>query len=167
MEGVVHPMTWDGFPLDFRAGFRMMRTPGLGWVMISGLNMFVEKILPSAIVRDLPPGEMDHYRVPYPTARSRKPDRVWPRELPIDGSPADVHEIVNGYSHWLGKTQTPMLMFHATPGGTMGPKEVASCRQTIQYLEVVDIGKGIHFLKEDNPHLIGEKLAEWSARLPA
>ncbi len=166
MEGIVRPMTWAGFPPDFRTGFRMMRTPGLGWMMISGLNMFVAKILPSAIVRDLTPAEMDHYRAPYPTARSRKPVRVWPCEIPIDGSPSDVHEIVSAYSRWLGETQTPMLMFYATPGGTIGPKEVEWCRQTIQNLEVVDIGKGIHFLQEDNPHLIGQRLEEWLARLP-
>ncbi|WP_170565375.1 haloalkane dehalogenase [Ruegeria atlantica] len=167
MEGVVRPMIWAGFPPDFRAGFRMMRTPGLGWMMISGLNMFVEKILPNAIVRDLTPQEMSQYRAPFPTARSRKPVRVWPCEIPIDGTPSDVHEIVSTYSRWLGKSQTPMLMFYATPGGTIGPKEVAWCHQTIQNLEVVDIGKGIHFLQEDNPHLIGEKLEEWLGRLPA
>ncbi len=167
MEGVVRPMSWAGFPPDFRTGFRLMRAPGLGWMMISGLNMFVEKILPSAIVRDLAPQEMSQYRAPFTTARSRKPVRVWPCEIPIDGTPSDVHEIVSAYSRWLGETQTPMLMFHATPGGTIGTKEVAWCHQTIQNLEAVDIGKGIHFLQEDNPHLIGEKLEEWLARLPA
>ncbi|MFY2824196.1 haloalkane dehalogenase [Ruegeria sp. MALMAid1280] len=167
MEGVIRPMTWAGFPPGFRAGFRMMRTPGLGWIMISGLNMFVEKILPSAIVRDLTPQEIGNYRAPFSTARSRKPVRVWPCEIPIDGTPTDVHDIVSAYSRWLGETQTPMLLFHATPGGTIGPKEVEWCRQTIRNLEVVDIGKGIHFLQEDNPHLIGEKLEEWLARLPA
>lgn len=166
MEAVIRPMTWAGFPPDFRAGFRMMRTPGLGWVMIAGLNMFVEKILPSAIVRDLTPQEMELYRAPFPTARSRKPVRVWPCEIPIDGSPSDVHEIVSTYARWLGETQTPMLMFHASPGGTIGADEVAWCRQTIRNLEVVDIGAGIHFLQEDNPHMIGAKLEDWLDQLP-
>ncbi len=166
MEGVVRPMSWAGFPPDFRAGFRMMRTPGLGWAMISGLNMFVEKILPSAIVRDLTPQEMEHYRAPFPTPRSRKPLRVWPCEIPIDGTPADVHDIVSGYSSWLGETQTPMLMYYATPGGTIGPKEVEWCREAISNLELVDFGKGIHFLQEDDPHLIGQKLEDWLTCLP-
>ncbi len=39
--------------------------------------------------------------------------------------------------------------------------------KTIRNLDVVDTGKGIHFLQEDNPHLIAEKLEEWLARLPA
>ncbi len=28
-------------------------------------------------------------------------------------------------------------------------------------LKTVDIGQGIHFLQEDNPHLIGRELAAW------
>ncbi|MGR3677410.1 MAG: haloalkane dehalogenase [Paracoccaceae bacterium] len=105
MEAVVRPMKWSGFPADFRVGFKLMRTPGVGWVMISGLNMFVNKILPSAVVRDLTDTEMAQYRAPFPTARSRKPLRVWPCEIPIDGSPKDVHDAVASYSNWLGSTQ--------------------------------------------------------------
>jgi len=28
-------------------------------------------------------------------------------------------------------------------------------------LETVDIGPGVHFVQEDNPHKIGEELARW------
>ncbi|WP_170769435.1 haloalkane dehalogenase [Ruegeria lacuscaerulensis] len=166
MEGIIRPMTWAAFPSDFRAGFKMMRTPGLGWALISGLNMFVEKILPSAIVRDLTQQEMDAYRAPYPTARSRQPVRVWPREIPIDGSPSDMHQIVSAYSQWMGETEIPMLLFYASPGGTIREDGVAWCRETIQNLQTVDIGPGIHFIQEDNPHLIGDKLADWLVTLP-
>lgn len=164
MEGVVRPMRWSGFPPDFRMGFKLMRTPGIGWIMISGFNMFVEKILPNAIVRKLTPEEMAAYREPYPTARSRRPVRVWPTEIPIDGTPSNVHEIVEAYSSWLSETDIPMLMFHASPGGTIREDEVAWCRKTIRNLEVIDIGPGIHFIQEDNPHLIGEHIARWIAR---
>jgi len=70
MEAVIRPMRWSQFPADFKAGFKLMRTPIIGWLMISGLNMFVNKILPSAVVRDLTDVEMKHYRAPYPTPSS-------------------------------------------------------------------------------------------------
>ena len=165
MEAVVRPMTWAGFPPDFRIGFKLMRTPGLGWLMISGFNMFVNKMLPNAIVRPLSEAEMAHYRAPYPTLRSRRPLRRWPCEIPIDGTPSDVHDIVAGYSHWLGKTDLPMLLFHASPGGTIQADELAWCRSTIRNLETVDLGEGIHFLQEDHPHHIGDHLSEWLKRL--
>lgn len=165
MEAVVRPMTWSGFPKDFRIGFKMMRTPGLGWLMISGANMFVNKILPNAIVRDLSQTEMARYREPFPTAKSRKPVRVWPCEIPIDGSPADVHGIVSAYSNWMGETNLPMILFYGNPGGTVQRAELDWCRGHIRNLETVDIGPGIHFIQEDNPHLIGDRLAGWLSRL--
>ncbi len=168
MEAVIRPMTWDGFPPDFRIGFKMMRTPVLGWLMISAANMFVNKILPSAMIRKLTATEMAAYRAPYPTARSRKPLRIWPTEIPIDGSPKDVFDVVQSYSQWLGQTDLPMLLFYATPGGTIQADELAWCRDTIKNLKTVDIGAGIHYLQEDNPHLIGAELAKWLPQvLPA
>lgn len=164
MEAVIRPMKWSAFPRDFKIGFKLMRTPGIGWLMISGLNMFVNKILPSAVVRKLSAQEMEHYRAPYPTVRSRKPLRQWPCEIPIEGTPDDVHQIVDGYSRWLSDTDIPMILFYGTPGGTIQHDGLEWCRRTIKRLETVDIGPGIHFLQEDNPHLIGEKLLSWLSR---
>ena len=165
MEAVIRPMKWTDFPSDFKVGFKLMRTPGIGWLMISGMNMFVNKILPSAVVRDLTESEMNSYRAPYPTVKSRLPLRQWPCEIPIDGSPSDVHQIVEQYSSWLGETDIPMMLFYGTPGGTIQKSGLDWCKNTISNLEVVDIGPGIHFLQEDNPHLIGERLAGWLSNL--
>ncbi|NKB54368.1 MAG: haloalkane dehalogenase [Rhizobiaceae bacterium] len=165
MEAIIRPMKWAQFPKDFKVGFKLMRTPGIGWLMISGLNMFVNKILPSAVIRDLTEQEMAHYRAPYPTPKSRRPLRQWPSEIPIEGQPADVHEIVEGYSNWLKETDTPMILFFGTPGGTIQKDGLDWCQTTIKHLDVVDIGPGIHFLQEDDPHLIGEGLSNWLKRL--
>lgn len=165
MEALIRPVKWSQFPSDFKIGFKLMRTPGIGWLMISGLNMFVNKILPGAIVRKLTESEMRRYREPFTTVRSRLPLRQWPCEIPIDGSPADVHDVVDGYSKWLGKTEIPMILFHADPGGLIQAAGVDWCKTTIKNLDVVDIGPGIHFVQEDNPHLIGEKLAQWLGKL--
>ena len=165
MEALIRPVKWSEFPPGFKVGFKLMRTPGIGWLMISGLNMFVNKILPSAIVRDLTEAEMRHYREPYPTTRSRRPLRQWPCEIPIDGTPADVHEVVDSYSKWLGETDIPMILFYGSPGGIIQKSGLDWCTSTIENLDVVDVGPGIHFLQEDNPHLIGAKLAEWLDKL--
>ncbi|MGB0505129.1 MAG: haloalkane dehalogenase [Pikeienuella sp.] len=164
MEALIRPMNWASFPPDFRTGFKMMRTPVIGWLMISGLNMFVNKILPSAIVRKLSDEEMARYRAPFLTVRSRRPLHIWPCEIPIEGSPQDVYAVVDDYSRWLGQTEIPKLLFYGTPGGTVQKANVAWCKQHMPNLETVDIGPGIHFLQEDNPHLIGEKLVEWMVR---
>ena len=101
------------------------------------------------------------YAAPFPTIGSRKPIRQWPLEIPIDGKPADVHQAVSNYSQWLQTTELPKLLFYAHPGGIINAKLLEWCRKHFKNLQTVDIGKGVHYLQEDNPHLIGGKLAEW------
>lgn len=162
MEAILMPVpTWDEFPADFRQVIRAFRTPQVGWDMIVGQNMFVEKVLPSAIIRQLTEEEMNRYREPYKDPAGRKPVWRWPNELPIAGEPADVVEAVDAYNHWLQNSVLPKLLFYGTPGAIGPAVVVAWCRQRLKNLKTVDIGKGIHYLQEDNPHLIGAELTEW------
>jgi haloalkane dehalogenase len=161
MEAILSPVTWEDFPSDFKMGFKLMRTPGIGWFMISVMNMFVTQILPKAIVRKLSSEEKAYYIAPYKTVRSRKPIRQWPCEIPIDGNPADVYEVVSNYKQKLQESEIPKLLFFARPGGLITEKAVEWCKQNLKNLKVVDIGKGIHFVQEDNPHLIGSELSKW------
>ena len=96
-----------------------------------------------------------------PPDRSRKPVWQWPHEIPIDGSPADVAEAVEVYSRKLQESELPKLLFYATPGGILTAAELEWAKAHLNNLKTVDIGEGIHYLQEDNPHLIGHELAEW------
>ncbi|MDZ7829265.1 MAG: haloalkane dehalogenase [Halofilum sp. (in: g-proteobacteria)] len=166
MEAIIAPARWSEFPADFRMGFRMMRTPVLGWCMVSLMNGFVENVLPAAIVRKLSKEEMDQYRMPFPSVRSRRPVRQWPCEIPIDGRPADVHDAVSAYNGYLQDTEVPKLLLYAEPGGIIRERAVEWCRNHLQNLETVHVGQGIHFLQEDQPDAIGNALADWFRRLP-
>jgi len=165
LEAILSPLRWADFPRDFRLGFRLMRTPGAGWVIISGFNGFVERVLPAAVARELSRAEMDWYRMPYPTVRSRRPTRQWPCEIPIDGRPADVTEAVACYRRYLQQTRVPKLLLHAQPGGIVRAAELDWCRRHLPGLTTIDVGRGIHFLQEDQPSAIGRALAEWATGL--
>ncbi|MEM7118510.1 MAG: haloalkane dehalogenase [Chloroflexota bacterium] len=165
MEALVRTRKWSDFPADFRTGFRLMRTPGIGWLMVSVGNMFIKQMLPQAIVRELGETEKAVYNAPYPTVGSRKPLLQWPREVPIDGQPADVHAVIDNYSRWLQQTNIPKLFFYASPGAVVDDEIVAWVKDSFPNLKAYDMGPGIHFVQEDNPHFIGEKLAEWYGQL--
>ncbi|MFQ5426248.1 MAG: haloalkane dehalogenase [Gaiellales bacterium] len=165
MEALLKTESWSEFPKDFRRGFRMFRTPGVGWVMIVPLNAFVKQLLPQTVARGLPDEAKRHYAEPFPTWRSRKPIRVWPNEIPIDGKPADVAAAVSAYSERLIASDLPKLMFTATPGGIIREERAAWAQANLKNLETADIGAGIHFLQEDNPELIGKELARWYATI--
>jgi len=167
MEAILAPLRWAEFPFAFRIGFRVMRAPLLGWLFVSVMNGFVEQILPRAVVRRLDPEDMARYRAPFPTIASRRPVRQWPREIPIDGRPADVAAVVDDYSTALQTSALPKLLIHGRPGGVVRAPRVAWCRAHLPQLEVIDIGPGIHFLQEDAPDAIGRALADWYRRLAA
>lgn len=162
MEALLMPIpSWDMFPQDMKQLFQAFRTPDVGWDLIVNKHVFVEQVLPGAIVRKLTEAEMDHYRAPYTDPPSRKPLWRWPNEVPIAGEPADVVAAVEAYNRKLQQSTLPKLLFAATPGAIITAEAVAWCRQNLKNLTVVDIGPGIHFLQEDNPHLIGAELAAW------
>ena len=117
----------------------------------------MERILPASVLRGLTDEEMEVYRRPYPTERSRRPTLAWPRELPIDGEPEDVVEIVEGYSRWLARSEIPKLFVDAEPGVILTGDQREFCRSWRNQEEVRV--RGAHFVQEDSPREIGEAVA--------
>jgi haloalkane dehalogenase len=167
MEAIVRPWRWSEFPSGWKTVFRLFRTPGPGELLILGLNLFVRGVLPMATVRKLSPEELAFYAEPYPTIASRRPVLRWPREIPINGRPAQTHEAVEAYGRWLEETPLPKLLLHARPGGIIDAAEVEKLSGSLPNLTLIDLGPGIHYVQEDNPHGIGEAIAEWWRGLPS
>ena len=166
MEAILMPIpSWDAFPESAQQMFQAFRTPEVGWDMIVNNHVFVEKVLPAMVARGLTDAEMDHYRAPYIDPPTRKPVWRWPNEIPIAGEPANVVAAVEAYSQKLQQSDLPKLLFSATPGAIINAEAVTWCQQHLSNLTVVDIGSGIHFIQEDNPHLIGTELAKWYTSL--
>jgi haloalkane dehalogenase len=165
MEAMLTSLSWEIMPANYRMGFRMMRTPGVGWLMISVGNVFINKMLPDMVYRGLSPEAQRYYASAFPTVASRKAVRQWPREIPIDGKPADNAAIVEAFGDWLTRTELPKLLFHGNPGTIIRKEEVEWCRENLANLQIVDIGDGYHFIQEDNPDLIGAELSKWYATL--
>ena len=161
MEAILRPTTWADFPEQARDLFKSFRTKDVGEDLLISKNMFIEAVLPGSVVRTLTDEEMNHYREPYKEEAARKPVWRWPNELPIEGKPADVWEAAVAYHEWLQRTEVPKILFHATPGAIMQAPLVKSLESTLKNLKTVDIGPGVHFVQEDNPHKIGEELAKW------
>ncbi len=162
MEAILAPVpSWDMMPKNFVELFQNMRDPQIGHEMLINQNAFIEQILPGAVVRDLTEAEMNVYREPYLSPKSRKPVRQWPLEVPIAGEPADVVAVVTDYNQKLQATELPLLMFTATPGALITAPVVEWAKANLKNLTVVDLGEGIHYLQEDHPHEIGRAIATW------
>jgi len=159
MEAIVRPLTWDEWPEGARRIFQGMRSD-LGEEMVLERNLFVERILPASVLRGLGEEEMSVYRAPYvEPGESRRPTLTWPREIPIEGQPPDVVEIVGSYSEWLAKSPLPKLFVNADPGSILTGAQREFCRTWPNQAEVTV--KGSHFIQEDSPHEIGAAIAAW------
>jgi haloalkane dehalogenase len=162
MEAIVRPVTWQEWPEAARKVFQGMRSPG-GEEMVIQKNVFVERILPASVIRGLTAEEMERYRTPYREAgESRRPTLTWPREIPVDGEPADVVRIVQEYGDWLSKSPIPKLFINADPGSILVGAQRDFCRRWPNQQEVTV--RGSHFVQEDSPDEIGRALAAFVRR---
>jgi haloalkane dehalogenase len=159
MEAITTPMTWADWPDPVRAVFQGFRSPE-GERMILEQNMFVEAVLPGAISRKLSDEEMDHYREPFRNpGEDRRPTLSWPRNIPVDGEPADVVATVNEYAKWLSESDVPKLFVNAEPGAIVRGRIREFIRTWPNQTEVTV--KGSHFIQEDSPDEIGTAIAEF------
>jgi haloalkane dehalogenase len=159
MEAIVRPSGWEEWPEPVRGLFQALRSPA-GEEMVLTNNVFVEQVLPAAVVRSLSDEEMAHYRKPYAEpGEARRPTLTWPRQIPIDGEPVEVVKVVTDYGQWLSTAPFPKLFINGDPGAILAGAHRDFCRTWINQTEVT-VG-GLHFLQEDSPDQIGEALADW------
>jgi len=158
MEAIVQPVTWDDWPEAARGIFQGFRSDK-GESLILERNMFIEGVLPSAILRELGEEEMAHYRSPFPTPDDRQPTLNWPRQIPIEGQPEAMVTLVGAYADWLSKSDVPKLFVNAEPGSILVGRQREFCRTWPNQQEVTV--KGSHFVQEDSPAEIGQAVAQW------
>ena len=164
MEAIVQPLTWAQWPEASRRVFQGFRSES-GESMILEKNVFVERVLPGSIRRELSEEEMAEYRRPFAEpGEGRRPTLTWPREIPIEGEPADVTEVVGRYAAWLSESPVPKLFVNAEPGAILVGEQREFCRTWPNQTEVTV--PGIHFIQEDSPDEIGGAIAAWFRTLP-
>jgi haloalkane dehalogenase len=161
MEAIAMSRRWDDFG-EAAGIFRALRSEK-GEHMILDENFFVETVLPRSVLRQLSPEEMTAYRAPFLERDARLPTLVWPRQIPVEGEPADVTAIVESYAAFLSRSQIPKLLIVGEPGAIVTGRTREFCRTWRNQREVTVPGR--HFLHEDSPHQIGAALTEFVTSL--
>jgi haloalkane dehalogenase len=162
MEAILQPRRWADFPNGRDAMFRAMRSEE-GEHLVLDENFFIETVLPKSVTRAMSEQEMEAYRAPFRDRDARLPMLIWPRELPIEGEPADVISIVTRYGEWLSKSVVPKLFLSAEPGAILVGRALEFCRRWPNQREVKV--RGIHFIQEDSPDEIGAALQAFVSEL--
>ncbi len=163
MEGIPCPIRWDDWPEAVTPIFQGFRSE-MGEAMVLEKNIFVERVLPGSVLRGLTDEEMAVYRRPFlEPGEDRRPTLTWPRQIPLDGEPADVAAIAENYAAWLKDAQVPKLFINAEPGAILVGRQREFARSLPNQTEVTV--RGSHFIQEDSPEAIAAAIADWLATL--
>ncbi len=163
MEAVVRPFEWSDYPPDAVDFFKAVRSPS-GEQLILEENVFVERMIPGHILRELSEEETAEYRRPYRCpGEDRRPVLSWLRQFPVEGQPADVAKTIQDYGKWLTQSSLPKLYIHAEPGAIDSGKSREFCLTWPNQTEVAV--KGLHYLQEDSPLEIGAAVATFVRNL--
>jgi haloalkane dehalogenase len=165
-ETFLRPMRWSDWPPQGVELFRAIRTPGVGEQLVLEENQFLARSLEHGIKRGVTADDTAAYNAPFPDAASRRPVLQWPREIPIDGEPADVQAVVERYDAWLATSPAvpKLLLTFDTPSALLSPATLDWARTTIAALDVVALGPAGHHAPEDRPDDIGRAIATWLDR---
>jgi haloalkane dehalogenase len=159
MEGIVKPLAdWSEFNPEAAPIFQGFRSEK-GEELILDRNLFVDRVLPGSILRDLSADEQAEYRRPFQNRDDRWPTLTWPRQIPIGGEPADVTQIASDYAAWMAENDLPKLFINADPGAILIGAPRDFCRTWKNQQEVTV--KGSHFIQEYSGAEIGRAVAGW------
>jgi haloalkane dehalogenase len=165
MEAIVGPQYWDHWDkFGMRPALQALRSEA-GEAMVLQDNFFIEQILPKAVLRTLSAEEMAEYRRPFAEpGEGRRPTLTWPRQIPIEGEPADVAAIAAAYADWLATSSVPKLFVRAEPGGILASGAVLDFARSLPAQTETTVA-GLHFIQEDSPDEIGQAIAVWMESL--
>ena len=162
MEAIVCPLFWDDWPEDAVGIFKGFRSEK-GEDLVLARNLFVEGVLPSSILRELTSEEMNAYRAPFLEPSTRQPTLNWPRQIPIEGSPQNMVDVVTAYGKFLETSTIPKLFINADPGSILTGRPREYCRTWSNQEEVTV--RGLHFIQEDSPDQICDALSDWFSNI--
>lgn len=163
MEAVALPLTWTDIPEQAHPLFRALRSPA-GERLVLEDNFFIENRLPAAILRKISDEEFARYRKPFATpGEGRRPTLSWPRNLPLDGEPAEVVTAMESYREWVAGDAVPKLFVNGEPGAIVTGRVREAIRGWRNQAEM--IVKGLKLLQEDSPNEIGTAIADFVRRV--
>lgn len=170
-ETFLRPMAWSEWSPRGAELFRALRTAGAGEAMVLESTQFLDRSIANGIAHPITDDERAAWYAPYPTPASRLPILQWPREIPIEGEPADVAAIFARYDAWLAASSTvpKLLLAFDSPAGlqpspTGSRAMIAWARANVAALEVAELGPAGHHAPEDAAAAIADAITAWRAR---
>jgi haloalkane dehalogenase len=163
--------TFAGWRQDFPLPLRLFRTPGVGEVLVQGLDMFVRGFLFRAGVvhrERLTADVRRAYLAPHPTWSSRTGELVFPREIPASAT-GPVAELLTRLEHGLEEhfRSKPARITWAMRDPAFTPAVLKRWRKILPDAPVTQLDDASHYLQEDAHERIVPQLLSFLASTSA
>ncbi len=143
----------------------VLNSPDGGYDVIMNSNYFVNKVLPSGVMRDLTSEEMEYYREPFKEPGTCLPLWQYLQDLPLGDGPQDVVDLISEYSKKLILSKVPKLMMFGVPGFITTIDTVQWAKKHLPNLTLIDIGDALHYAPEGKPIEFRTELRKWYIEL--
>lgn len=144
----------SGTTMPFHEPFRQR---GLGEILGLGANLFVEAMFGGMRPESATPVVAEAYRAPFPDYHSRVPILAFARDVPVGHehpTAAYMHEVAEKVS----SLRRPTLVVWAMRDRVFPPFLLQVWRQLYPHADVVELPDARHYLQEDEPEAITERL---------
>jgi haloalkane dehalogenase len=143
---VVLGNTWFWAPeRPFRMFSAVMSSRPLQWAILKR-NLFVERIIPSGVVRDLSELEMEHYRAVQPTPEARVGVAEFPRQI-VAATPW-LEELSREVPAKLGSKRT-LITWPMRDVAFSAKRVLPRVRSEFTDVHVVELPEAKHYFQED------------------
>ena len=153
--------------------FAMMKNEKRAYRMIVEKNQMPKMMLKMSVSRKYSDELVQAYNEPYQDSIERRKIMMYgagPYTVPKKGiskAKGDFADELNKIAEGLKKINStvPFLIIHAKPGMIVREKNLAYAKKHFKKVDFFNVGKGKHYLSEDHPKAIGEKISNWSSNL--
>lgn len=160
-EAHLRPVTdWDSVSLPIQELASIIHSGDNGYDAVMNKQYYINTVLPNTILRRLSEEELDFYREPFKQPGSAKPLWQYCQEFPL-GTVTEVTKLIAAYSEWLQHTPLPKILMYSIPGYLTTIDTIQWARDTLPHIKLVDVGDGLHYPQEENPHVFSEELSLW------
>lgn len=152
--------------------FGMMKKEKRAYKMIVEKNKMPRMMLKMSVARKYSDQLLAAYNEPYQDDMERRKIMMYgagPYTVPKKGiskEKGDFADEMNKIATGLKRINStiPFLIIHAKPGMIVRKKNIKYAQQHFKKVDFFNVGKGKHYLSEDHPTAIGNKISNWLSR---
>lgn len=165
-ESHIRPVEyWNQHALPVQEMMASLQSLANGIDSLISIPKFIHQLVYMGSMRKLSAVEMNHYFSSENQSSKFKPVIQYLKDYLHEVDSQDVMTLIAAYSKKLQRSHVPKLMLYAVPGFNTTMDTVMWAKNHFQNLTLIDLGEDLHLMQENQPDILGHKIASWLDQL--